>query len=370
MRYRVTCLTPTLVGDGNKLAPIDYMVWKEHVSVLDQRRIFKLLARGPRLDGYLAQLKKADKLDFASWGGFAQNFAGRRIPFEDASAVPVWERSPAQNLFIPTFAASTQGPYLPATAIKGALRTGAVFDRWTQVTIRDLAGRISAEEAEGKRGPRNPAAKAEDAVLGGSGKNLMRRVSAGDSAAVNYNGMKVYLVRTSTLVSKGDSKYELGWKSSRGTADARRIDEAIPTFAEMATPGTSFEGVWNEASDRDRTKLFQAANRYAASQLTRHKQYAQWTNLAPMVATIDRLEARLQETSNNACMLSIGWGGGIVSKTSVENTADIAFRSITKRVSLYQRALQTGFPFPKTRRVIFEGGKAAQLPGWVMLEVI
>ena len=74
MKYRITCLTPTLVGDGQKLAPIDYMVWKDHVNVLDQRRIFRLLARGPRLEGYLTQLKTATKLDFASWGGFAQNF--------------------------------------------------------------------------------------------------------------------------------------------------------------------------------------------------------------------------------------------------------------------------------------------------------
>src|SRR5215468_7027964 len=81
MRYRITCITPTLVGDGRKLAPIDYMVWKDHVNVLDQTRIFRLLAKGPRLEGYLTQLKRADKLDFASWGGFAQNFAGRRIPF-------------------------------------------------------------------------------------------------------------------------------------------------------------------------------------------------------------------------------------------------------------------------------------------------
>ncbi len=48
MIYRVTCLTPTLVGDGQRLSPIDYMVWKDHVNVLDQRRIFKLLAKGPR----------------------------------------------------------------------------------------------------------------------------------------------------------------------------------------------------------------------------------------------------------------------------------------------------------------------------------
>ena len=54
-------LTPLLVGDGQKLTPIDYMVWKDHVNVLDQKRIFKLLAKGPRLDGYLAQVKRAEK---------------------------------------------------------------------------------------------------------------------------------------------------------------------------------------------------------------------------------------------------------------------------------------------------------------------
>ena len=85
MRYRLTCLTPLLVGDGRKLAPIDYMVWKDQVNVLDQWRIFRLLAKGPRLDSYLNQLKNAEKLDFATWGGFAQNFAGRRIPFENAA---------------------------------------------------------------------------------------------------------------------------------------------------------------------------------------------------------------------------------------------------------------------------------------------
>lgn len=371
MKYRVTCLTPTLVGDGNKLAPIDYMVWKEHVSVLDQARIFKLLSKGPRLEGYLAQLKKADKLDFASWGGFAQNFAGRRIPFEDANAVPVWERTPADRLFIPTFAASGARPYLPATAIKGALRTGAVFDRWSEASMRDLAKRLDEEEKAGKRVPRNPALKAEEAVLGGAGKSIMRRVSAGDSHPVAVSGMKIYLLRTSTLIDRGQGKYELGWKSARGTADARHIDEATPAFAEMATPGTVFEGIWNEESDRDRGKLFQAANRFAASQLTKHKEYAQWTGLAPMAATVGALEARLKELSQrpDACMLSIGWGGGVVSKTSAPDTGDAAYRSIVRRVSFYERALKTGLPFPKTRRVVFQGGKAAQIPGWVMLEI-
>src|SRR5579862_5376858 len=273
MKYRVTCLSPSLVGDGQKLAPIDYMVWKEHVNVLDQRRIFRLLARGPRLDGYLNQLKKAERLDFASWGGFAQNFAGRRIPFEHASSIPVWERAPAPNLFIPTFACSPSGPYLPATAIKGALRTGAVFDRWSENTLRDVAARMEED-----RPPRNPASRAEDSVLGGSGTNRMRRVGAADSAPITHAGMKIYLLRTTTLVSRG-GKFELGWKSSRGTSDARRIDESTPFFAEMCPPGSSFDGSWRETSAGDRAKLFAASNRYALAQLAKHKQYAETLGL-------------------------------------------------------------------------------------------
>jgi CRISPR-associated protein Csm5 len=364
MRYRVTCLTPTLVGDGQKLAPIDYMVWKEHVNVLDQRRIFRLLAKGPRLDGYLSQLKKAEKLDFASWGGFAQNFAGRRIPFEHASSIPVWERAQAQNLFIPTFATSPAGPYLPATSIKGALRTGAVFDRWSENTLRDIAARMEED-----RPPRNPAAKAEDAVLGGHGSNRMRRVAAGDSAIVAYSGMKIYLLRVATLVARGAGKYELGWKSPRGSADARRIEESTPIFAEMAVPGTTFEGVWREKSPADRQKLFQASNRYAAAQIERHKEYAQWSGLDSLAATLAALEKRLADAGAEACVLSLGWGAGMLSKISVPNTADANYRAILKHVALYQKAVQTGLPFPKTRRVVFEGGKPAQLPGWVLVEV-
>src|SRR5689334_18791864 len=139
MRYRVTCLTPTLVGDGRKLSPIDYMVWKDHVNVLDQWRIFRLLAKGPRLEGYLTQLKRADKLDFASWGGFAQNFAGRRIPFENAAYSAYWNRAMGESLHIPTFSSGASGPYLPATAIKGALRTGMVFANWRDGMLQDVA---------------------------------------------------------------------------------------------------------------------------------------------------------------------------------------------------------------------------------------
>jgi CRISPR-associated protein Csm5 len=353
-------LTPTLVGDGQKLAPIDYMVWRDHVNVLDQRRIFKLLAKGPRLDGYLAQLKKADKLDFASWGGFAQNFAGRRIPFEHPSAIPVWERAHAEHLFIPTFAASLSGPYLPATAVKGALRTGAVSDRWSEKTLKDLKERLS-----GERPSRNPAVRLEDVPRA-------KRVGAGDSGAVAYSSMKVYLLRVSTQVARGQGRFELGWKSPRGSSDARHIDDSTPIFTEMAVPGTVFEGAWHEDSSQDRSRLFQAANKYAAGQLARHKHYAGATGLANLAATVEALEKRVEEISayQNGCVLSIGWGGGAHSKIAWLDTDNPAFRNVLRQFSIYEKVVQSGLPFPKTRRIVFQGGQPASLPGWVMLQVL
>src|ERR1019366_7784359 len=180
MRYRLKCLTPLLVGDGRKLCPIDYMVWKDQVNVLDQWRIFRILAKGPRLDSYLAQLKNAEKLDFASWGGFAQNYAGRRIPFENAASPKYWERAATEQLAIPTFASGASGPYLPAASIKGALRSGLLFGSSKENPMRTIAERMA-----GDRPMRHPGGGIEDHLLGVGGSDRMRLFSASDSAPVD-----------------------------------------------------------------------------------------------------------------------------------------------------------------------------------------
>lgn len=377
MRYRLTCITPTLVGDGQRLAPVDYMVWKDQVNVLDQRKIFKLLAKGPRLDGYLAQLKKSDTLDFASWGGFAQNFAGRRIPFEHASMTAFWERTSPDQLFIPTFASTARGPYLPASALKGALRTGSVFAKWTHGTMEDTARRLEVE-----RSVRRLSTQQENAALGSSGNDRMRYVMAADSAPAPVSVMKVYLLRVATLVSRGQGKVELGWKQPGRSV--QRADDSTAIFAEMAAPGTSFEGGWSEKEflkqpeitqalhwrKPDRADLFKAANDFARAQLAAHRAYAETTGLSTLAAEVDRLEQKLGEAeSSGGCLLSLGWSAGFFSKTAYTDTTDESYRTILRSLPFYSRAIQTGLPFPKTRKVIFLENRPATLAGWTLLEV-
>ncbi|HEY1241977.1 MAG TPA: type III-A CRISPR-associated RAMP protein Csm5 [Bryobacteraceae bacterium] len=380
MRYRVTCLTPVLVGDGRKLSPIDYMVWKDHVNVLDQWRIFRLLAKGPRLEGYLAQLKKADKLDFASWGGFAQNFAGRRIPFENAAYSAYWNRAVGESLHIPTFASSASGPYLPAAALKGALRTGMLFAHWREGMLQEVLQRV-----RGERLPRRPAEIVEDHALGSPGANRMRYVSAGDSGTVAVSQFKIYLLRTSTLQPRGP-QLALGWKQSpRGAVDGGRPEEGTPAFAEMATPGTTFEGDWNEKAfflepevrrmvrwpeSLDRAKIFESANVYAAGLLALQRQYASMAGLGLLDKSLEELEQRLaQARERGACVLAVGWGGGLLTKSSWLDTTNPEYRQILQQFALYNRALASNLPFPKTRRIVFLNNKPATLPGWVEVGV-
>jgi CRISPR-associated protein Csm5 len=379
MKYRLTCLTPLLVGDGHRLSPIDYMVWKDQVNVLDQRRIFRLLAKGPRLEGYLTQLKRADKLDFASWGGFAQNFADRRVPFEHASSAAHWERAQGDSLRIPTFFSGPGGPYLPGSALKGALRTGMLFTRWTNGSGPNF------ERLQSDRSQRRPGEPAEEQALGASGTNFMRAVSLSDSSPVPVASMKVYLLRVSTLVARGAGKFELGWKQApRGSVN--RAEDATPLFSEMAAPGTVFEGRFKEnpflaqpevlralrwKEPVTAARLLAAANNHAARLLAIEKQYAEWTGLAALRKSIEGLETRLAalRESGSGCLVSLGWGSGLLAKTGWLDTDAEAYRRLLEQVALYNRALQTGLPFPKTRRIVFLGGQPAALPGWAAFEI-
>jgi len=380
MRYRVTCLTPLLVGDGRRLSPIDYMVWKDHVNVLDQWRIFRLLAKGPRLDNYLTQLKNAEKLDFASWGGFAQNFAGRRIPFENAAYSTYWNRAAGDSLHIPTFSAGASGPYLPGTAIKGGIRTGMVFANWRDGMLQDLANRVKTE-----RPPRKPADAIEDQALGPAGTSRMRFLSAGDSAPIAVSSFKVYLLRTSTLQPRGGN-FTLGWKQSpRGTVDGTRPDDSTPMFAEMAVPGTAFSGMWDEKKfflqpevrrsirwpdGWSRARMFEMVNVYAQGLLALQRQYASWAGMGLLDKNLEELEQQLaQARAKGACVFPLGWGGGLTMKSAWLDTTNADYRQILEQYQIYNRALQTNLPFPKTRKIVFMNNRPATLPGWVELSV-
>lgn len=384
-RYRLTVLTPLLAGDGQKLAPIDYMVWKDQVNVLDQRRIFRLLARGPRLETYLNQIRRAEKLDFASWGGYAQNYASRRIPFEHPSAAAYYARTAAEHLFIPTFAALSSGDiYVPGSAIKGALRRAVILAETAEGVWKTLADGLSKSD----RPARRPGQMLEQMVLGGPNQDRLRSLMVSDSGPVAPGGStRVYLLRTATLVQR-TGRTEVGWKMSpRGAVEFRRPGDSTPHFAEMAVPGTVFEGRlslapaarqetsrralrWPESA-ADWSRVLEAANQAAAQLLAVHRRYAEATGLRGVAESMARLEQRLAQIRQNgkSCLLCLGWGTGLLSKSASLETGKGPYHELLRILPVYREALRTGLPFPKTRMVVFQQDQPANLAGWAELEL-
>jgi CRISPR-associated protein Csm5 len=211
-------------------------------------------------------------------------------------------------------------------------------------------------------------------------------VSVADSAHGPRDAYRVYMLRLATLVARGPQQYALGWKQAgRGPADGKRPEDGTPVFAEMAAPGTAFEGVWreNEFLNREevrqvlhwsgpvtRERLFDAANRYAERQIDLHTQYAQWTGLDALASSLADLRQKLQSArESGGCLLAIGWGSGFLSKSAIVGASDEDYRNLLGALPYYERAIKSGLPFPKTRRVVFLKNKPATLPGWVELGV-
>jgi CRISPR-associated protein Csm5 len=200
--------------------------------------------------------------------------------------------------------------------------------------------------------PRRPGEFAEKSTIG----SRTRAFLASDSATVPDSIFKIYLVKTATM--QGASK-QLGWKP-------------IPYFAEMAVPGTVFEGNWRdrEIPGVSRRKVFAAANNYASKQLAIQKKYAEWSGLAILIDRISKLEVLLEQARNSgSCILAIGWGGGFVSKSAVMDTENPDYRRVLQAQPFYERAIRTGLPFPKTRRIVYENNQPATLAGWVELKL-
>jgi CRISPR-associated protein Csm5 len=381
MKYRLTTLTPTLVGDGQKLSPIDYMVWKDQVNVLDQTRIFRLLAKGPRLENYLQQIKRAEKLDFASWGGFAQNFADRRIPFEHPSLSTYWEQARVESLHIPTFCAGPSGPFLPGSALKGVLRTAFLYTRWNAGVLREIGSRM-----EGDRPLRHPGDAAELMTIGSSGSDPLKAISAGDSKPIPTSSFRVYLLRVSTLESRPQGKLELAWKqtNTRNSVPAGKADQATPIFAEMAAPGAEFTGDFHETifgknpelsralrlgSSANPQAFFRAANEYSSHLLKAQQQYAEWTGLPRLKQSLADLQSRVAAAGSSSCVVNLGWGSGFLAKAGFLDTADEDYRKVLRSIPFFERSIRTGLPFPKTRRIVFLENQPATLPGWALLEL-
>jgi CRISPR-associated protein Csm5 len=133
----------------------------------------------------------------------------------------------------------------------------------------------------------------------------------------------------------------------------------------MARPGTIFEGSFKGNASAG----FAASRKFATEILTAHASYAATAGLPKLAESVKVLLQQAEGLAENQCMLPVGWGAGFLGKAAIADASPESIRQVLRKLPFYARAIQTGLPFPKTRRIVFLGDQPAQLPGWTLLEV-
>ena len=205
-----------------------------------------------------------------------------------------------------------------------------------------------------------------------------------DSGSRSIRSLAARFQIVNHVVPRGGNQYELGWKGmGRG---AGRDEDALPTFAETAIPGAVFTGRFGSnaffAQDEVRqalhwrqplapAQLAEAANLWAAQAIELHQQYAERLKLSGLYTELDRLKQAVADarTRPGSCVVCLGWNAGLIGKSATLDTQSESALSLMRQLPYYQRAIQTGLPFPKTRRIIFRDGLPATLRGWAVLDI-
>jgi CRISPR-associated protein Csm5 len=338
-RFRLTVLSPLQAGSGELLTPIDYMVWQNEVRVLDQERIFKLLARSPRLESYLDHLRKAERLEWSQWGGYAQNYSSARIPFASAGLASILEKARTEDLQIPRFAHGGGRRLLPGSAVKGAFRTA-----WLGGAIDpDKAAKLWSEcAAEGLRW------KTLSALEAAGGRKALDGLAFSD-ARTPADSFRVYQTRVLVLRTEGKAG-PAEWKPGQ-------------QFAEMARPGAVFEG--RGALPAGVSEALRVQARRAIGD---HAAFAKHAALKPLLEAVEKLRDEESRLGPDASIFAVGWGAGFRSKTLAPDISTPEARMTITGIPGIRKAVVAGLPFPKTRRIALDGGGGAALCGWVKLE--
>lgn len=362
--YQVELLSPVHVGSGERLGPAEIAVIGGQLWRFDPERLTAALARHPRmLDDYIQKGAAALQV----WGE-----ADRRAC---ARYVRPWTGSAPREVRA-CIVDPLGRPYVPGSSVKGAIRTALVFAALSQLPDPRRKALMEAVERHAQETKNRKREFADDPVMSEiMGKDphhdLLRALRISDSTPAPPEALGVGRVRVAVQERNG----ALSWLRAPGQHGADPA-QAFPIDLELIRPSASGPLSITVEIDLDllkkdptasepRLRLVQEwerhCNAFARHLAEREAAWGEQVGLDAYRAFYRRLLEEMQEDPQ-AIYLNIGWGGGWRSKTAAEALGPMNVQRLRRLFGLGR-----GDPFPKTRRVLFEGGKPTIPPGWIRL---
>lgn len=365
-RHILTCLSPVHVGSGNQWSQFDGAYSDRQWFVID---LDAVLARDIDADA-LARAMSERQFAWTSWlernGLAAADVAAYGLPCpQDPDTVAVRD---AVKTYL-------RQPYLPGASVKGALRNAVLMQLLTN--IRNAGGqdwRSLRQQLSTLSGGRNWLAQPVERALLGRNPNhdLMRTVQVGDSQPIAVGCLAVGLVWTYTLrgerlVEKrephGDYKSFVEWLPPD---TALRLDIRLDDFLFEVAAKRALG--FRDTQEQAVRQLARTCNAHAQDLVSVEKAFFSTYGPAVLHDFYQELEATLSALPEGGFLLNLGWGGGWGMRTLGEllrtTLGQEAFRELRQR---HRLGRNPDAPFPKTRRLAYEGGAAQWPMGWVKL---
>lgn len=362
--YELEVLTPLAIGSGSKISPLEYLISNKQFVRINMEKFF--IDKRFEPNKFIVQAETG-QLNLARDWPFAANYPLYSLSGDQHTLAELAQNRSEINEFVRDAADWA----VPASSLKGALRTWTYQATMSEADHQKWLKKIEETAADPKRKKEYATAKAEQTISGTPNYSAFRALRLGDSAAAASTNMAIYAARVLSL--RQDGGY--GWKQlpRNSVYDPR---QATVIFFEGIRPGTRLAGRVTLDKDLLATTyeplvgkylfdnwLFQlrtAVRRYLADE----KSFFAKIRLKPLINQYEHLESIADGLNTNQLMLPVGWGTGYTVKTIRGKMSDDKFRRLA---TIYNLQLRDGFPFPKTRKIVFIQGEPATVCGMVKL---
>lgn len=370
MRWRleIEALTPVVISGGETLTAVDYALVGDSLLCVDTPGA--LAEARMELAGFAQAASRPGFVLEGLGSALVERHARYRLRLDPG----VRSRLAALRPSVVSFIRSAGRAYLSGSSVKGALRTALLASLLAgDAGLRARAEQAGQEALRRPDPPRQAAERIERALFGPEPRfDWMRAVSVLDSAPVEPDQMTVVDVRIANEGQDG----RLRWFVRPGVA-TDSPDRAAVLFAEALRPGARLAleirlredlltgppaaGLRFPAAHRQVLGRLAAAIREGSQRVLEREEahYRRW-GLVGVAQAVGRLRERNTEQTP---LLALGWGTGWRAK-SVAEAFGPSFVEALRRAYRLGRA---GLPFPKSRRLVFEGGQPAWPLGWVAL---
>lgn len=366
-------LTPVQAGSGANLSRnLDYIDHAGKVFVVDQERTFEAIAAG---DAVLAAVLSAASLnDLVGLAGQRFGYALPSLSGQDV--IPEKEfREQLKDAFLK--------PYVPGTALKGAIRTvlfATALRKLPETTYQEDLPRWDNRNNKPSTSAKMAAKKLTDNLFGKDpNHDLLRALHVGD-ALFQTEDLRLADIRWLNLTGKSEP-YRPRWRDMPTRTSKDRWQEATGLHAETLAPQAvapvtlQWDGFllgnlkWHgdhpipNLLPRTFDELRDRLNGHAKYRLEREIAFYRQYGQDKARSECERLMGLIGKETD-AAYLQLSWGSGWRGMTG-----DWMSDGIKKTMRGRYREMKgcDGMPFPKTRRLAVANNHPSLPLGWVRL---